>query len=84
MTFDGALNQGRRANLAHLYAISRRDGAAFTPEDKAFISSHSPDLAHRILTDDARHVVIATNADFIPEHRQAITSRFNLEDYTGR
>lgn len=83
--FERDLASVRRNNYRKVYVISRPDGGAFNPDDKAYLKTNMPiETTMRILTDADRRLIVGTNFDFKPEHLAAINGRFKLADFTGR
>jgi hypothetical protein len=83
--FERDLASVRRNNFQKVYVISRPDGGSLNAEDKAYLKTNMPiETTMRILTDEDRRVIVGTNFDFKPEHTDALTKRFKVEDYTNR
>jgi hypothetical protein len=83
--FERDLASVRRNNYQKVYVISRPDGGQLNADDKTFLKTNMPiETTMRILTDEDRRVIVGTNFDFKPEHVDALTKRFKVEDYTGR
>ena len=83
-TLERAIEYARNYRLAYLYIISRRDGAPLTPDDVNFIRQNRPvQVAVSVITDDRRYVVLSSNVDLTPEHKTALSGRFNFEDRSG-
>jgi hypothetical protein len=83
--FEKDLDSVRRNNFQKVYVISRPDGGSLNAEDKAYLKTNMPiETTMRILTDEDRRVIVGTNFDFKPEHTDALTKRFKVEDYTNK
>ena len=82
--FEKDLDSVRRNNFQKVYVISRPDGGSLNADDKAYLKTNMPiETTMRILTDEDRRVIVGTNFDFKPEHVDALTKRFKVEDYTN-
>jgi basic membrane lipoprotein Med (substrate-binding protein (PBP1-ABC) superfamily) len=82
--FEKDLDSVRRNNFQKVYVISRPDGGSLNADDKAYLKTNMPiETTMRILTDADRRVIVGTNFDFKPEHVEALTKRFKVEDYTN-
>ena len=76
----------KNGGFARTYVFARKDGQALQADDKSFLKAHQPDDVNSmwILTDSEHRVILGTNVDFTPENMNALTKRFNVEDYTGK
>jgi hypothetical protein len=82
--FETDLDSVRRNNFQKVYVISRLDGGSMNADDKAYLKTNMPiETTMRILTDEGRRVIVGTNFDFKPEHTDALTKRYKVEDYTN-
>jgi len=85
--FEQKLDYVRNGQFNHIYVFSRKDGAAFDREDVEYLTANSPvgeKTNMRVKTDDGRRVVIGTNFEYEAAQFEALSKRFNIEDYTGR
>lgn len=85
--FDEKLDYVRNGQFNHIYVFSRKDGGAFDREDVEYLTANSPvgeKTNMRVKTDDGRRVIIGTNFEYEPAQFEALSKRFNIEDYTGR
>lgn len=83
--FDRDLDYVRKGQFTYVFIFSRKDGAAFTPDDINYLKANSPTETNQwIRTDDGRRVIAGTNFEFKPEHFDALNKRFNVEDYSKK
>jgi hypothetical protein len=85
--FEQKLQYVRDGQFTHIYVFARKDGGAFDKEDVAYLTENSPTgekTNMRVKTDDGRRVVVGTNFEFTQENFDALSKRFQIEDYTGR
>lgn len=83
--FEQDLDYVRKGQFAHVYVISRSDGAPLTREDIAYLKANShPETNMWVITDEGRRAIAGTNFDWTPENFAALGKRFVVEDYTGR
>lgn len=85
--FEQKLDYVRNGQFNHIYVFSRKDGGPFDRDDVAYLTAHSPvgeKTNMRVKTDDGRRVVIGTNFEYEQAQFDALSKRFNIEDYTGR
>jgi len=72
----------KTADFNFIYVLSRRDGAIFTSDDKAFIRKTTQNVNRRTLSDDEKAVIIGSNTKMPSELLDAIRGRLELKDYS--
>src|SRR3954469_13365473 len=85
--FEQKLQYVRDGQFHHIYVFTRKDGRAFDKEDVEYLTINSPvgeKTNMRVKTDDGGRVIIGTNFEYTQEQFDALSKRFNVEDYTGR
>ncbi len=83
--FERDLQQARDNQYKYIYVLARRDGAAFTSDDSAYLKANAPlEVNMWLKTDEGRRVIAGSNFTFKPEHIEALAKRFTIDDYTGR
>ena len=83
--FERDLDYVRKGQFTYVFIFSRKDGAAFTPDDINYLKANSPQETNQwIRTDNGRRVIAGTNFEFKQEHFDALNKRFNVEDYSGK
>ena len=83
--FERDLETMRTANFDYIYAFRRKDGAAFDGEDRKFLRATAPPQTNRFVsTDDGRAFIAGSGYKFSPEILEALSKRFNVEDYSSK
>ena len=78
--FEKDLAYVRKAQLAYIYVIARKDGAPFDAADKEYLGRNTlPETSYRLLTDEDRRAIISSNFDLTPENKEALAKRFTFE-----
>ena len=82
-TFEHDLNAMRNADFSFIYVFRRRDGAALTADDKAFVSDTTPwEMNRKTLSDGGKAVIIGSNFKMGEDLLKTFKSRFAFEDYS--
>jgi hypothetical protein len=77
------LSSVQRAGFAFIYVFRRADGEVLTGDDKKYLKENSPAETNQWrLTGDGKTVVAGSNYKFMPEHLDALRTRFVVEDYS--
>lgn len=83
--FEKDLDYVRNGQFTHIYVFARKDGGQLQADDITYLKTNSPAQTNMWLkTDDGRRAIAGSNFDFKPEHLDALSKRFNIEDYSGR
>jgi hypothetical protein len=85
--FEKQLEYVRTGQFHHIYVFSRKDGGVFDRDDVDYLTANSPvgeKTNMRVKTEDGRRVIIGTNFEYEQAQFDALSKRFNIEDYTGR
>jgi len=83
--FERDLQTMRTANFDFIYAFRRKDGAAFDGDDRKFLRATAPPQTNRFVsTDDGRAFIAGSGYKFSPEILEALSKRFNVEDYSSK
>jgi hypothetical protein len=83
--FERSLETVKRGQYVKIYVIRRKDGGPLQADDKLFLRQNTPmETGMWVLTEDSRTAIAGANFDFEPKHFQALSERFNVEDYTGK
>jgi hypothetical protein len=68
-----------------MFVFSKKDGGVFTSDDITFLKANSPPETNQwVKTDEGRRVIAGTNFEFKQEHFDALNTRFNVEDWSGK
>lgn len=81
--FERDMQFVRSAHFAHVWVLSRKDGAKFTPEDGNFLRT-VPNIVDWVKSDDGRKYIAGSNFDIEPAQMATLQKRFKVEDYSGK
>ena len=71
----------QNADFNFIYIFRRRDGAAFTPDDKRFAADNlPPEINRRKLVDGGKAVIVGSNFLLPQPNWAAMSERFSVED----
>ena len=70
----------RTADFRFIWVIRRKDGGVFDAADKAIIRPNTVEMNRRVITDDAKAVIIGSNAAPFKENFDALAAAFAVQD----
>lgn len=83
--FAERLKSVQTGGFDFVYALRRKDGEAFTSEDKKYLRENlPPDTNQKQLTSDEKALIIGSNYLFPLENLDALKKRFKIEDYSPK
>lgn len=82
-SFEQDVQAMRNADFKFILVLRRKDGAALTPEDKAFANAMTAAANRRRLSDEGKAIIIGSNTQFIKGMLARMSERFTTENYSG-
>ncbi len=81
--FEREIKSLKTADFDYIFAFKRKDGEAFTSEDKKFIKDNSHYATNRFtLAKDEKTIFAGSNFEFSEDNMKALRERFEVEDYS--
>lgn len=81
--FEQELRSMRVAGFDYIFTLRRKDGTAFTSEDKSFVRKNTHFATNRFsFIEDERTLFIGSNYEFSEEHLEALRERFEFRDHS--
>ncbi len=80
--FDRQLNSLRTADFDYIFTFKRKDGEAFSSEDKKFLKKKTYRANRRGLTKDEKILFIGSNFEIDKKDLTSLKQRFEFEDFS--
>jgi hypothetical protein len=81
--YEQELKSMQVAGFDYIFVLKRKDGTAFTSEDKGFVREKKHYAANRFsFIEDERTLFIGSNYEFSEENLNALKERFEFKDYS--
>lgn len=82
-SFERALRGVESGDFTYIFVLRRKDGGVFIGEDSRYVKANTPPGTNQfVLTDEDKTIIIGSNFPFSPENLQALSERFNVENYS--
>jgi hypothetical protein len=82
--FEARLSSVQTGNFEFVYVFRRRDGEAFSSDDKRLFRETTVNVNQRQLTADDKALIIGSNYAFPPETLELLKNEFKFEDYSPK
>ncbi len=81
--FEKELISMRMADFDYIFTLKRKDGKAFTSEDKAFVRENKHYAANRFsFIEDDKILFVGSNYEFSEENLKALQEYFEFKDFS--
>ena len=82
--FEQKLKIVRDGHFKYVWAFSRLDGKAFTPDDSAVLRTNAPKVVDWVKMEDMKKFFAGSNFPIDPPSLATLEKRFKIEDYSGK
>lgn len=82
--FEQKLKVVRDAHFQYVWAFSRIDGRAFTPDDSQVLHTNAPKVVDWVGMDDKKKFIAGSNFIIDPPKLAVLQKRFKIEDYSEK
>lgn len=82
--FEQKLKIVRDGHFKYVWAFSRLDGKAFTPDDSAVLRTNAPKVVDWVKMEDMKKFFAGSNFPIDTPQMGVLQKRFKIEDYSGK
>ena len=81
--YERELKSMQVAGFDYIFVLKRKDGTAFTSEDRTFVRENKHYAANRFsFIEDERTLFVGSNYEFSEKNLEALKERFEFKDYS--